>query len=71
MSVEELVKELNEIDDHLTTMAADKLEELAAENERLKDALSNIANAYTAHGYSNAMNAVQSLKDTAKEALNA
>jgi len=39
MSVEELVKALNEIDDHLTTMGADKLEELAAENERLRGVL--------------------------------
>lgn len=45
--------------------------DLASENERLRAALYEIANAYTAHGYSDAMDAVQLLRDTAKEAINA
>lgn len=36
---------------------------------KMRDGLDAIANAYTAHGYSDAMDAVQSLKDIAKEAL--
>lgn len=36
---------------------------------KMRDGLNAIANAYTAHGYSDAMDAVQSLKDIAKEAL--
>ena len=41
-----------------------------AETDRLLEALTEIANAYTAHGYSDATDAVQTLKDAAKEALN-
>lgn len=41
-----------------------------AENERLREALTEIANAYTAQGYLDAMDAVQHLKDTAKGAIN-
>lgn len=44
-------------------------DEAMAEIERLRDALRHIANAYTAHGYPDAMDAVQALKDMAKEAL--
>lgn len=44
-------------------------DEAMAEIERLRDALRHIANAYTAHGYHDAMDAVQALKDMAKEAL--
>lgn len=44
---------------------------LTSENERLRAALEEIANAYSAHGYSDAIDAVQNLKDIAKEALNA
>ncbi len=43
--------------------------EAMVEIERLRDALRHIANAYTAHGYSDAMDAVHALKDMAKEAL--
>ena len=42
---------------------------LKAEVERKDAALREIAEAYTAHGYSDAMDAVQALKDIAKEAL--
>jgi acetyl esterase/lipase len=45
--------------------------DLASENERLRSALEEIANAYSAHGYSDAMDAVQNIKDIAKEAINA
>ena len=40
-----------------------------AERDALREALAEIANAYTAHGYSDAMDAVQNLKDIAKGAL--
>lgn len=57
-------------DDAIMREAAATLTALQAENERLREALTEISNAYTAHGYSDAMNAVQHLKDTAKEAIN-
>ena len=44
---------------------------MASENERMRSALEEIANAYSARGYSDAIDAVQNLKDIAKEALNA
>lgn len=48
-----------------------EIDRLKAENERLRSALSEISNAFTAYGYSDAMDAVQTLRDIAKEALNA
>ena len=45
------------------------IERLEAENERLQGALSEIASAWTAHGYSDAMDAIQCMKDAAKAAL--
>lgn len=45
--------------------------DLAADNERLRSTLEELANAYSAHGYSDAMDAVQAMKDIAKEAINA
>ena len=51
--------------------AATALTALQAENERLRAALTEIANAYTAHGYADAMDGVQNLKSTANEAINA
>lgn len=36
---------------------------------KMREALEDIANSYTAHGYADAMDAVQALRDTAKDAL--
>lgn len=74
--VEGLVKRLlsktpNMVEGHKAMEdAATALTALQADNERLREALTEIANAYTAHGYSDAMDAVQHLKSIAKEAIN-
>ena len=44
---------------------------LSAENERLREALTEIASSWAARGYSDAMDAVQAMKEAATEALNA
>ena len=56
--------------------AADALDALTAPAEKaeaevalLREALAEIRDAYTAHSYSDAMDAVQALKDAAREAL--
>lgn len=54
----------------LHSQAAEIIAAKDAEIDRLKEALSEIANAYTAHGYSDAMDAVHNLKDVAKDAIN-
>lgn len=70
--MERLRAELADYNDERTRDLSAALERAAtaeAERDALREKLTEIATAYTAHGYSDAMDAVQTLKDTAKEAL--
>ncbi len=70
--VAELEQEASDYADERTrdlSAALDRATAAEAERDALREALTEIANAYTAHGYSDAIDAVQALKDTAREAL--
>lgn len=49
--------------------ASGQVRALEARNEHLREALTEIAKAWTAHGYSDAVDAVQAMRNAAREAL--